>query len=209
MTAPLKDEQKKGRRADPAKDEAILEAAKALFLERGYAASVDDIADAASVSKQTIYTRYAGKHELLAAVVAETANNLVEALTVGPAPSTTEETLSRFGERYVEVVFDERRVAMLRLIISEVSSFPELAELYFKSGPAFVHGRLADFLEREACAGRVVIEDPRAAASDFLGLIKGADHVATLVGVAEPVSASERTARVKRAVANFMKLYSI
>ena len=59
---------RRGRRADPQKDEAILEAATALFLERGYGASIDDIAAAAGVSKQTIYARYACKHDLLAAI---------------------------------------------------------------------------------------------------------------------------------------------
>ena len=60
---------KRGRRPDPAKDAAILDAANALFLERGYTASVDDIAAAAGVSKQTVYARFASKEDLFEAVV--------------------------------------------------------------------------------------------------------------------------------------------
>ena len=48
----------------------IREAAAALFLERGYqSTSMDDIAAAARVSKQTIYTHFADKQELFADLV--------------------------------------------------------------------------------------------------------------------------------------------
>ncbi|MEK7265321.1 MAG: TetR/AcrR family transcriptional regulator, partial [Pseudomonadota bacterium] len=121
---------RKGRRADPSKDEAILEAASDLFTKRGYSVSIDDIAAAASVSKQTIYARYASKHDLLAAVIHKTAEDLVSALSIGSAPP--EEALIKFGERFVEVVFNPAKVAMQRLIISEAAQFPELARAYYE-----------------------------------------------------------------------------
>jgi len=71
---------KRGRRPDPAKDAAILDAASALFLDRGYSVSIDDIAAAAGVSKQTVYARFASKEELFEAVVRSGADQLVGAL---------------------------------------------------------------------------------------------------------------------------------
>src|SRR5579872_1826223 len=49
---------------------AIREAAAALFLEKGYqGTSMDDIAAAAHISKQTIYTHFADKEELFTDLV--------------------------------------------------------------------------------------------------------------------------------------------
>lgn len=54
-----------GRPRDPANDTAILEAARELFQEKGYGAiSMDDVARAAGVGKQTIYRRWPSKAEL-------------------------------------------------------------------------------------------------------------------------------------------------
>ena len=49
---------------DERKSEAILEAAMALFAEKGGAASMEQIARRAGVSKQTLYNRYASKVEI-------------------------------------------------------------------------------------------------------------------------------------------------
>lgn len=200
---------RKGRKADPHKDEAILAAAHDLFLERGYGASIDDIAAAAGVSKQTIYARYAGKHRLLAAVVHHVAEDLVSILGDGAPGAATEDALMRFGERFVGVAFDERRIAMQRLIIAEAARFPELARTYFDSGPSFVRARLAAWLERAKAAGRLAFDDSEEAASLLLGLILGADHLASLMGLHSEQDESRRRARVRRAVAAFMKLYRV
>jgi AcrR family transcriptional regulator len=199
---------RRGRRADPQKDEAILEAATALFLERGYAASIDDIAAAAGVSKQTIYARYACKHDLLAAIVHRTAEDLVSMLGDDAAKGSAEETLVKFAERFVDIVFDARRVAMQRLVIALSAQFPDLARLYHQSGPLFVQDRLAAFLTREAAAGRLLIDDAREATSQLLGLILGVDHMASLMGLLDPESEKQRRARVRGAVQSFVRLYA-
>ena len=59
-----------GRPRDAAKLEAILDAANALFLERGIAATtMDAVAERASVSKMTVYANFRDKPALLAAVL--------------------------------------------------------------------------------------------------------------------------------------------
>lgn len=197
---------RKGRRADPLKDEAILDAARELFLERGYGVAIDEIAAAAGVSKQTIYARYACKHDLLAAVVRQVAESVVSTLSGGAAPA--EDALARFGERFIDVVFDPRRMAMQRLIIAQSTQFPELARLYFESGPAFVRERLASYIDSEASARRVAAADPHEAAANFLGLIMGPDHLPALMGLLKPLSADDRRLRVRRAVDAFLRLYA-
>ncbi len=196
---------KKGRRADPQKDEAIIDAASALFTERGYGVSIDEIAAAAGVSKQTIYARYDSKQDLFAAVVHRTAEDLVGPLSVGSAPP--EEALVQFGERFVEVVFAPAKIAMQRAIIAEAANFPELAERYYENGPQFVRDRLARYLARAAEAGKLNALDAGEAAAQFLGLIIGSDHMSALMGVAAAYNEKEQRARVRRAVGAFLKIY--
>jgi AcrR family transcriptional regulator len=63
--------QARGRPRDPGRDEAILEAALALIAELGYdRTTIDAIAERAGVGKPTIYRRWAGKPELVAAAIA-------------------------------------------------------------------------------------------------------------------------------------------
>ena len=54
---------------DLAKTEAILDAAAEVFGERGTAASMEEIARRACVSKQTIYNHFGSKPELIRALV--------------------------------------------------------------------------------------------------------------------------------------------
>lgn len=203
MGAPLR----KGRRADPSKDEAIIDAASALFAERGYGASIDEIAALAGVSKQTIYARYACKHDLLAAVIHRTAEDLVSPLTAGD--ERPEVALTAFGERFIEVVFDPRKVAMQRLIISEAAQFPDLARAYYENGPLFVRKRLADYIERAARAGTLDVKDHSLAASQFVGLIIGSDHMTTLMGIDFPEFGPARNRRLRAAVEAFLRLYAL
>lgn len=197
---------RKGRRADPSKDEAILEAASVLFAERGYGVSIDEIASAAGVSKQTIYARYDCKHDLLAAVIHKTAEDLVSPLSIESA--APDEALTKFGERFVDVVFNPRKVAMQRLIIAEAAQFPELARAYYENGPLFVRERLADYIGRAAQAGRLTVGDAALAASQFVGLIIGADHMTMLMGIGLPDDLAARRKRLCAAVEAFLLLYA-
>jgi AcrR family transcriptional regulator len=59
-----------GRRRDPSRDEAILDATLAAFAEEGYAGvSIEGVAARAGVGKATIYRRYAGKAQLVVEAV--------------------------------------------------------------------------------------------------------------------------------------------
>ena len=82
---PTKRDTKKshGRLGRPPKDLAgdvkarILEAARQVFLERGYqSASIDEIAEVAPASKPTIYAHFPGKEALFDAVVTHVINGL-------------------------------------------------------------------------------------------------------------------------------------
>lgn len=66
-------------RADAARNRArLLEAATALFRERGLEVSVAEIADAAGVGRGTLFRNFSSKEDLIAAIVADLMHDMCE-----------------------------------------------------------------------------------------------------------------------------------
>jgi AcrR family transcriptional regulator len=80
---------------------AILDATRQIFLVRGYAATIDEIARAAGVSRASFYTYFPSKRDVLLALGAETlqaARRLVEAFEMLPAEWSEGEYLEMLDE---------------------------------------------------------------------------------------------------------------
>ena len=121
--------------------------------------------------------------------------------------TTLADGLNELGLRYQEIVLDPRRVSMQRVLIAQAQQFPDLARRFFENGPGYVRKRLAEYLQNEADKGRLDVPDANEAAEQFLGLVKGADQLAALLAVGEPLNAENRAKRVSNAVDAFLKIY--
>ncbi|MGZ8095684.1 MAG: TetR/AcrR family transcriptional regulator, partial [Methylosarcina sp.] len=89
-------------RTPKSKRQAILDAAKRAFLAHGYSgASMEAIAEAAPVSKPTLYSHFNGKQELFAAVIAGQCESLLLTL----ARSQTELTDPAIGLKTIARAF--------------------------------------------------------------------------------------------------------
>jgi AcrR family transcriptional regulator len=109
-------------------DERILEAARKVFLERGFeGASVEEIAEAARSGKPTIYARYPNKQALFAAAYTSAlAARNARLASHAPAGSTIEERLTRLGEALLIEVLTSEWIGLMRLAIAEARRFPDL-----------------------------------------------------------------------------------
>ena len=110
-------------------DERVLEAARKLFLERGFeGASIDEIAQAARSGKQTIYTRFRNKRELFTAVVTrDIATRIGQSASALPGTGTIEERLVGAAMSVLHASLDPERIGLMRLAIAETHRFPDLA----------------------------------------------------------------------------------
>ncbi len=110
-------------------DERVLEAARRIFLARGFeGASVDEIAQAARSGKQTIYARFRGKRELFAAVVTrDIATRIGQSANAIPSGGAIEERLASAGMFVLHASLEPERVGLMRLAIAETQRFPDLA----------------------------------------------------------------------------------
>src|SRR5689334_3945213 len=150
----------------------IREAAAKLFLEKGYqGTSMDDVAAAAGVSKQTIYTHFASKEELFSDLVLANAARVEDfAATIGPTLAGTDSLevgLRELARRYLGFVVRPDVLRLRRLIIGEAGRFPALARDYYERVPGRVYEALAAaFAERR-------LDDPQMAAQHFAWLTLG------------------------------------
>jgi AcrR family transcriptional regulator len=110
-------------------DARILEAARKVFLERGFeGASIDEIAEAARSGKPTIYARFHGKRALFTGVVKRDILCRITEFNVDmPVGATIEERLTNAASTMLHWGLDSERVALMRLAIAEARRFPDLA----------------------------------------------------------------------------------
>jgi TetR/AcrR family transcriptional repressor of mexJK operon len=168
-----------GKRAGRlASGSAIREAAAALFLEKGYlGTSMDDVAAAARVSKQTIYTHFANKEDLFADLVLANAGRVDEFIGALTGSLTSggdlEAGLRLAARRYLRIVIRPEVLRLRRLVLGEAGRFPELAKTYYEQVPGRVYGAFADAFAALAADGRLRVPDPLIAAHHFAWLTLG------------------------------------
>jgi AcrR family transcriptional regulator len=110
-------------------DARILDAARKIFLERGFeGASIDEIAEVARSGKPTIYARFRDKRALFAAVVTrDILSRITEFKSEVLTGATIEERLTSAAITLVYWGFDNDRIALMRLAVAEARRFPDLA----------------------------------------------------------------------------------
>ena len=123
------------QRRKEARPQELLEAALQLFVERGFAsARMEEVAALAGVSKGTLYLYYPSKEELLKAVIRERLGNEIEAvsLEVAQHAGSHSDLLRNVLAHWWLRVYDSPASGVFKLIVTEVRSFPEIAEYYLR-----------------------------------------------------------------------------
>ncbi|HET7813343.1 MAG TPA: TetR/AcrR family transcriptional regulator [Candidatus Baltobacteraceae bacterium] len=165
-----------GRSGSATKHEAILDAALAVFLEKGYlGTSMDQIAARAGVSKQTVYKHFADKNRLFAEILLATTgevDRLVRWIVDEfDDPRKLEQTFDRLARHFLGALMEPHLLRLRRLVIANADRFPELGRSWYEAGFERVLTTLADSFGRLADAGRLKIDDPLVAANHFVGML--------------------------------------
>jgi TetR/AcrR family transcriptional repressor of mexJK operon len=192
------------------KPEAVLAAAKTLFMERGYGAtSMDDIAKRAKVGKATVYEHFQSKEELFAAVVNRECRGhaaLVRALD--PVEGDLRARLVRFARVLLDVLIRPEMIAIYRTIIAETVRAPQLGTAFYEGGPVRVRGALVPVLAEAARQGEIEADDPERAAVDLISLIRADLHLRALFAVPTLPGLAEKDELARIAVDRFLKAYA-
>jgi AcrR family transcriptional regulator len=121
------------QRRKEARPQELLDAALALFVEKGFAACrTDEVAQRAGVSKGTLYLYYPSKEELFKAVVRQNLSSLIaegEEVAANFEGSSSE-LLSCLMHTWWDRVGNTPAAGIHKIVLSEVRNFPELAQFY-------------------------------------------------------------------------------
>lgn len=120
------------RRAE-ARPQELLEAALAVFVEKGYAATrLEEVAGRAGVAKATLYLYYENKLELFKAVVRHALISSFDEAARDPAvmAASSRDQLVRLVHAFGRRVACSPLSGIPKLVMAEAGNFPEVARFY-------------------------------------------------------------------------------
>lgn len=123
----------KFRRRAEARPDEVLDAALALFTERGFAQTrVEDIASRAGLSKGAVYLYFPSKEALLEGIVRRAVVPIADSVLARLARYEGDPRLVITGALKLMALklSDESFLAVPKLLFREVAGFPELAAMY-------------------------------------------------------------------------------
>lgn len=194
---------------DPRKRQQILEGARKVFHESGFdAASMNDIARVAGVSKGTLYVYFENKERLFLELIAEEKRaDLWPIVSLDPEDHDISAVLNRFGQEFLKLLTRPYYIKAMRTVFSIVERMPEVGADYYSRGPHVCMGKLAQYFEAQVAAGVVEIEDCLLAAQQFMDLSQAGILRKLLFNAAATPSDSEIERQVSQAVIFFLKVY--
>ena len=144
------------RRRKEARPQELLDAALALFVQKGFAATrAEEVAALAGVSKGTLYLYYPSKEELLKAVIAHYLSARIAAGAAQAAEHSGSATALLQGiliEWWTQL-YDSPASGVFKLVITEVRNFPEIAEFYHREVVQRAHDLLGGIVSRGIAHG--------------------------------------------------------
>lgn len=165
--------------------EALLAAARQVFLEQGYSgASIDDVVAITGGSKASLYRYFGSKEGLFGEMVCIGCKEFLRDVAI---PTTVEgsvrKTLLAFGLRFFKLYTEPQRVRLMRTVIAEATRFPQFALQLYQEGPQQVRIGLSAFFAQ--CHAQGLLRAPNAdlAAIQFITLVKGHCQFRSLFGL--------------------------
>ena len=193
-----------------AKRRDILRAATEAFLDQGYlAASMDDIALSASVSKPTIYKHFGSKKALFEEIIRGRVVGLIAPLHVDAhAGASVSEVLTAFARQYVNLILQPSSLALYRVVVFEAGHNDEMGANSYRVGGAVAVKRIADFLATQTELGRLSVANPSIAAEQFIGALTGHFQLRALLGVGDRPTPQYCADYIETAVRAFLRAYT-
>jgi len=196
---------------DPKKRRQIMDGARQVFLEKGFdAASMNDIARAAGVSKGTLYVYFENKERLFVELIStEKREELFSVIQLDHDNHDVAGVLARCGYQLIGILTRPYYIQAMRTVFSIVNRMPDIGVEFYGRGPQLCADQIARYLRTQADAGVVAIEDCDLAAAQFMELAQTGIMRKLLFGLLETPSPEEIRRRVDIAVAFFMKVYGV
>jgi AcrR family transcriptional regulator len=193
---------------DSSKRRQIMDGAHRVFMEQGFdAASMNEIARAAGVSKGTLYVYFPDKSRLFEAIVEqEVLEQGKLAFNFDPA-IPADKTLRDFGRAYIELLCRPGGGSSVRTVMGIAERMPELGRRFYENVIEHTFNTFADYLKARVKAGELVIDDCSLASPQFMMMCQ-ATLFQPYIFQAKPAPSAEQIERVvESATKIFLNMY--
>ena len=176
-----------GQRAER-KRRVIVAAAREIFVQQGYDAGMDSIADAAGVSKVTIYNHFGSKEQLFTEVISEAFEQAAgdapgQALAGLAGAGDLGEALTALARGWVTGITRPEVTDLRLLVICVARRFPELARKWLERSPQRFAPAIAAVLRDLSRRGDLDVPDPDLAVIQFYALTVYPHIIRSMFGV--------------------------
>ncbi|CAG4889374.1 TetR/AcrR family transcriptional regulator [Paraburkholderia saeva] len=182
------------------KRSAILDGAKTIFLREGFGqATMDDVAAAAGVGKQTVYRHFKSKEALFVGLVSAMCAQVGAVLASaqgeqsGGAP---EVELRELGWSLARSLITLDNLRLYRAIVAEAERLPELGQVFYENGAKVVRAFAATILRKRFDESTAALR-----AATFVQLVLGDAYLELSIGYTVPDVEARFALQIDEAVA--------
>lgn len=199
----------RGRPRSEEKHEQIMAAAMELFTRDGFeGTSVDEIAVAAGVSKQTVYSHFGCKETLFGLAVSSKCKQSgvnQDEIDSAVAPA---QMLPEIARRFVGLITSPEALRVHAVCTASAETHPDLGRIYFEQGPVQTVEAVAQYLQIQHEAGNLCVENPRSAAWQFLCMLKAEGQMRAQFNL-KPQDQADLENYIDDCVSMFLRAYTL
>lgn len=184
----------------------IADAVRSLVAEQGLRLSMEAVAARAGCSKQTLYTNYGSKQELVRRVIIDRLD--ATAARWDASKHDLRSSLLVFATDHLEYLAAPNTVAARRLIFAETQRYAGEASALFELAVDGLQRQLTARLHAAIRQGQLREGDPDAMAEMLLAMIAGLDVERRHFGLGHRDSESRRADWAAFAVDGFMRVFA-
>ncbi|MFK4385638.1 MULTISPECIES: TetR/AcrR family transcriptional regulator [unclassified Bradyrhizobium] len=172
-------QRRRGRPANEALGQTIVDAARELFLELGFqATTLDQVARRAKISKLSIYRHFENKEALFGAAIAAGCQLLFAPQALHEDDDgSVEDQLMAVGSLLLRTLLRPDVRSVEAMVMADKTNQTSLSKLHFEAGPAHVIGQIEALLRQLHAKALLNVPDPHRSARLFAALFKGSDLV--------------------------------
>lgn len=201
----------RGRPPDPAKREAIIQAAGELFLESELGdISMDDVAKKAKVSKITVYKHFSDKRELFQTMIEKKMEaNLSESLFARLQGQDAFEELVTIARGFTNIIYSKDGVNMYRTVVAESKRGADIPHMFYAKAVEPSNRLLESHLSKLEQAGEYAFPDKRLAATIFFSIFKGDRFMRATMTVPMQEESLETEDYIRQIVRLYLKMFKL
>ncbi|MBB4574672.1 TetR/AcrR family transcriptional regulator [Rhizobium lentis] len=167
---------RRGRPANEALGQTIVDAAYELFVELGFqATTLDKVAQRARISKLSIYRHFENKEALFGAAIAAHCHQFTPQALFEGVDGSAEDQLMAVGSSLLRTLLNPDVRNVEAMVMADKTNQRSLSKLFYEGGPVHVIAQIEDLLRQLHANAVLNVPDPRQSARLFAALIKGSD----------------------------------